>query len=133
MKEHRKKDQEYLVEKYGKEVVKQYEALDITVYLEGMTLQDNFADEVFRMYVLQALKNLQIERNYYIKDWDFLGTKDLFLELEGYEDIENLANDISDIYILMEKQIFLKIIKVYSIFIREMKKRELRGIFHMEI
>lgn len=114
-------------------MVKQYEALDITVYLEGMTLQDNFADEVFRMYVLQALKNLQIERNYYIKDWDFLGTKDLFLELEGYEDIENLANDISDIYILMEKQIFLKIIKVYSIFIREMKKRELRGIFHMEI
>ena len=96
------KDQEYLVEKYGKEVVKQYEALDITVYLEGMTLQDNFADEVFRMYVLQALKNLQIERNYYIKDWDFLGTKDLFLELEGYEDIENLANDISDIYIYID-------------------------------
>ena len=62
------KNQEYLVEKYGKEVLERYRGLEVFVYFESFDigLGDNLVDEVFRMYVIQALEDLDIDRNYYV-------------------------------------------------------------------
>lgn len=94
------KNQEYLVEKYGKEVLERYRGLDVFVYFESfdMGLGDNLVDEVFRMYVIQALEDLDIDRNYYVKDWEYAGKKDLYLELKGQEDISDFSNDVTDIF-----------------------------------
>ena len=94
------KNQEYLVEKYGKEVLERYRGLDVFVYFESfdMGLGDNLVDEVFRMYIIQALEALNIDRNYYIKDWEYAGKKDLYLELKGQEDISDFSNDVTDIF-----------------------------------
>ena len=94
------KNQEYLVEKYGKDVLERYRGLDVFVYFESfdMGLGDNLVDEVFRMYIIQALEALNIDRNYYIKDWEYAGKKDLYLELKGQEDISDFSNDVTDIF-----------------------------------
>ena len=94
------KNQEYLVEKYGKEVLERYRGLDVFVYFESfdMGLGDNLVDEVFRMYIIQALEDLNIDRNYYIKDLEYAGKKDLYLELKGQEDILDFSNDVTDIF-----------------------------------
>ena len=104
------KNQEYLVEKYGKDVLERYRGLDVFVYFESfdMGLGDNLVDEVFRMYIIQALEALNIDRNYYIKDWEYAGKKDLYLELKGQEDISDFSNDVTDIFTYInQKRIYL--------------------------
>jgi len=111
------KEQEYLIEKYGKEVIDRYRSLDITVYLESyeMTLNDNLPDEVFRMYALQALEDLKIEREYYIKDWGYNWKKDLYLELKGQEDINAFSKDATAIFTYIDSKTDL--FKKYSSFL----------------
>lgn len=94
------KNQEYLEEKYGKEVLERYRGLDIWVYFESFQegLGDNLAQEVFHMYTIQALEDLKIDRNYYIKDLEYAGKKDLYLELKGQEDISNFSEDVTAIF-----------------------------------
>ncbi len=105
------KNQEYLVEKYGKEVLERYRGLDVYVYFESFDvgLGDNLVDEVFRMYVIQALEDLDIDRNYYIKDLEYAGKKDLYLELKGEADIPDFSKDVTDIFTYInEKTDFFK-------------------------
>lgn len=100
------KNQEYLEEKYGKEVLERYRGLDILVYFESFRegLGDNLAGEVFRMHVIQALEDLKIDRNYYIKDLEYAGKKDLYLELKGQEDISKFSEDVTAIFTYIDSK-----------------------------
>ena len=100
------KNQEYLEEKYGEEVLERYRGLDIWVYFESFEegLGDNLAQEVFHMYTIQALEDLKIDRNYYIKDLEYAGKKDLYLELKGQEDISNFSEDVTAIFTYIDSK-----------------------------
>ena len=100
------KNREYLEEKYGKEVLERYRGLNIFVYFESFDrgLGDNLVDEVFRMYMIQALEDLDIDRNYYIKDLEYAGKKDLYLELKGEEDIVAFSKDVTDIFTYIDSR-----------------------------
>ena len=100
------KNHEYLEEKYGKEILERYRGLDVFVYFESfdMGLGDNLVDEVFRMYMIQALEDLDIDRNYYIKDLEYAGKKDLHLELKGQEDISGFSKDVTDIFTYIDSK-----------------------------
>lgn len=100
------KNQEYLEEKYGKEVLERYRGLDICVYFESFRegLGDNLPQEVFHMYIIQALEDLKIDRNYYIKDLEYAGKKDFYLELKGQEDISNFSEDVTAIFTYIDSK-----------------------------
>ncbi len=69
----------------------------VSVRLAGMSLTDNYVEELTRVGLLEAYRALGVERNYHIVEKTH-GLKYLCLEASGYDDIPALSKDISRLY-----------------------------------
>lgn len=92
------KKQEYLEEKYGEDDIERYADSYVHVYLESMELKDTLVEEVTVKYVIQALEDLKIDREYFIKELEPIKRKSIYLELQGQEDITKFSEDVSEIF-----------------------------------
>ena len=92
------KKQEYLEEKYGKDYVERYGGSHVHVYQELMELKDTLVEEVTVDYIVQALEELQIDRDYFIKEYEYVNSRSIYIELKGQEDISDFSKDVSDLF-----------------------------------
>lgn len=98
--------QEYLERKYNREFVtdvsgsgflcdKEFPEVKVSVYLGGMALNDDYVRQMTLRYLSESCDALGIKRGHHITQ-DHSGREDLFyLELDGEDDIQALAGDLS--------------------------------------
>lgn len=72
--------------------------VEVSVWLSGMSLEDNYVDELTLACLKEAHRALDIERDYHIIQDGADGKEYMCLEASGYEDIPALSNDITRLY-----------------------------------
>lgn len=72
--------------------------VEVSVWLSGMSLEDNYVDELTLACLKEAYRALEIERGYHTIQDGADGKEYMCLEASGYEDIPALSNDITRLY-----------------------------------